>query len=154
MDSYDIIAKVVKDYWESNFPQDVVLFFQQKYSWDDKWERCEELVECHGSDDYENMTFLSDFCEGQTEVKDVVIIPLREVTAFYYDRKIENHEGEPHSNADRIRAMTNEELAEFLLNRDLDVVEKASKAAWFTYKVDREACLVDVIDWLKQEVET
>ena len=67
-------------------------FFQQKYSWDDKWERCEELVEYHGSDDYENMTFLSDFCEGQTEVKDVVIIPLREVTAFYYKRKIENPE--------------------------------------------------------------
>lgn len=89
MDSYDVIAEAVKDYWKANYPQDVVAFFQQKYSWDDKWERCEELVECHESNNYENMTFLSDFCEGQTEVKDVVIIPLREVTAFYYERKIE-----------------------------------------------------------------
>ena len=95
MDSYDVIAEAVKDYWKVNYPQDVVAFFRQKYSWDDKWERCEELVECHGSDDYENMSFLSDFCEGQTEVKDVVIIPLREVTAFYYERKIENHESAP-----------------------------------------------------------
>ena len=56
------------------------------------------------------------------------------------------------TNADRIRAMTDEELAEFLLNRDLDVVEKASKAVGFTYKVDREPCLFNVIDWLKEEV--
>lgn len=59
----------------------------------------------------------------------------------------------PMTNADRIRAMSDEELAEFLLNRDLGVVEKASKTTGFTYKVDREQCLVDVIDWLKQEVE-
>ena len=58
----------------------------------------------------------------------------------------------PQTNADRIRAMTDKELAEFLLNRDLDIVEKASKSVGFTYKVDREPCLVNVIDWLKQEV--
>ena len=59
----------------------------------------------------------------------------------------------PQTNADRIRAMTDEELAEFLLNRDLDVVEKASKAAGFTYKVSREECLKNVLDWLKQEAQ-
>lgn len=58
----------------------------------------------------------------------------------------------PQTNADRIRAMSDEELTEFLLNRDLDVLEKASKAAGFTYEVDREQCFVEVIDWLKQEV--
>ena len=61
---------------------------------------------------------------------------------------------ESKTHGDQLRAMTDEELAEFLLNRDLDVVEKASKAAGFTYKVDREQRLVNVIDWLKQEVET
>ena len=58
---------------------------------------------------------------------------------------------EPQTNADRIRAMTDEELAKFLLNRDLYVVEKASKAVGFTYKVDRKQSLANVIDWLKQE---
>lgn len=57
------------------------------------------------------------------------------------------------TNGDKMRAMTDEELAEFLLNRDLDVVEKATKAVGFTYKVDREPCLVNVIDWLTQEAE-
>lgn len=61
---------------------------------------------------------------------------------------------ESKTHGDQLRAMTDEELAEFLLNRDLDVVEKASKAAGFTYTVDREPCLANVIDWLKQEVET
>jgi hypothetical protein len=55
-------------------------------------------------------------------------------------------------NGDAIRAMSDEELAEFLLNRDLNIVEKASKAVGFTYKVDREQCLVNVIGWLKEEV--
>lgn len=55
------------------------------------------------------------------------------------------------TNSDRIRGMSDSELAEFLLNRDLDVVEKSSKAVGFTYKVDREPCLVNVLEWLKQE---
>lgn len=60
-------------------------------------------------------------------------------------------EPKPITNAGRIRSMTDEELAEFLLNRDLNDVEKASKAVGFTYKVDRERCLANVIDWLKEE---
>lgn len=59
----------------------------------------------------------------------------------------------PQTNGDNFRAMTDEELAEFLLNRDLAIVEKASKAVGFTYKVDRESCLVNVIDWLRQEAK-
>lgn len=142
MDSYDVIAGAVKDYWKVNYPQDVVAFFQQKYSWDDKWERCEELVECHGSDDYENMTFLFDFCEGQTEVKDVVIIPLREVTAFYYKRKIENHEIRPITNGDNFRAMTDEGLAGYLSYLEL------SWRPAYAKKDEREW-----LEWLRQECE-
>lgn len=146
MDSYDVIAGAVKDYWKVNYPQDLVAFFQQKYSWDDKWERCEELVECCGSDDYENMAFLSDFCEGQTEVKNVVIIPLREVTAFYYKRKIENHKSEPQSNANRIRNMTDEELAVFLNGTDGDFLPTGEA---LTVSAGEKRWL----DWLKQEAE-
>lgn len=144
MDSYDVIAGAVKDYWKVNYPQDVVAFFQQKYSWDDKWERCEELVEPHGHDDYENMTFLSDFCEGQTDVKDVVIIPLREVTAVYYERKIENHESEPQANYDRLRAMSVEEMAEFLT---LIMMGEERSVPFIYSTVDKW------LDWLKQEAD-
>ena len=144
MDSYDVIAGAVKDYWEVNYPQDVVAFFQQKYSWDDKWERCEELVECNGIDDYENMTFLTDFCEGQTEVKDVVITPLREVTAFYYKRKIEKHESKPQTNADRIRSMTDEELAVLLSNTE------AKFPPNYPNGVSVKLCETSWLDWLKE----
>ena len=142
MCSYDVIAGAVKDYWKANYPQDVVAFFQQKYSWDDEWEKCEELVECHGSDDYENMTFLSDFCEGQTDVKDVVIVSLREVTAFYslLHKK-------PQTNADRIRAMTDEELA---------IEETAKGGCPHDYETPDDLntdCVRCWLDWLKQEVD-
>lgn len=138
MDSYDVIAEAVKSYWKSKFPQDVVAFFRQKYSWDDEWERCEELVVCYGSDDYENMVFLSDFCEGQTDVKDVVIVSLHEVTAFYslLHKK-------PQTNADCIRSMTDEELAEFITKRQGLTHHhqhyEGTKLLW--------------LDWLKEEVD-
>lgn len=57
------------------------------------------------------------------------------------------------SNADRIRAMSDEELAQFIWNRDIDIVEKASVAGRFTFTVDREKCFKNVLDWLKAEVE-
>lgn len=142
MNSYDVIEEAVKGYWKDKYPQDVVAFFQQKYSWDDEWERCEELVECHGSDDYENMTFLYDFCEGQTEVKDVIIVPLSEVTAFYSLRRIK-----PTTNYDRIVSKTPEELAVFA--SDLGCHPSASP------KTCRGVghCSECWLDWLKQEAE-
>lgn len=83
MNSYDIIEQEVKKFWKKEYPQDVVAFFYQKYEHEAEWEWCEEVVECNGSDDYENMTFLNDFCEGQTCVKDVTIVSLSEVIAYY-----------------------------------------------------------------------
>lgn len=88
LSSYDAIESAVKAYWKENYPQDVVAFFYQKYSFDDRWEWCEELVECCGNDDYENMVFLNDFCEGQTDVKNVVIASLHDVTNYYAEHQL------------------------------------------------------------------
>jgi len=55
------------------------------------------------------------------------------------------------TNADRIRSMSDEELARFMWNRDIDIVEKAAKATGFTYTVDMEKCFENVLNWLKQE---
>ena len=84
-DSYDVVAEAVREYWKENYPEDMVAFFYQKYEYesDKEWEWKEELVECEGDCDYENMTFLYDFCEGQTCVKGLTVVPLRKVTAFY-----------------------------------------------------------------------
>lgn len=90
-DSYGIIAEEVKKFWESSFPQEVIAFFQQKYEWenDEEWEDHSELVECEGSYCYDTTIFLNDFCEGQTCVKNIKIVPLDEILEFYKINKLE-----------------------------------------------------------------
>lgn len=89
-DSYDIIAEEVKKFWKSSFPQEVIAFFQQKYEFenDEEWEDHSELVECEGSDCYDTTIFLNDFCEGQTCVKNIKIVPLDEILEFYKINKL------------------------------------------------------------------
>lgn len=89
MDSYDIIAERVRTFWKATYPQDVIVFFCQKYDFDNEWEECAELVSPHGSDDYEQVIFQNDFCEGQTDVKDIKIVPLDEIISFYSENHIE-----------------------------------------------------------------
>ena len=67
--------------------------------------------------------------------------------------EIPNFEVLPMTNADRIRAMSDEELAQFIWNRDIDIVEKSAVAGHFTFTVDREECFKNVLDWLKKEAE-
>ena len=84
MDSYDIIAKAVRDYVviqmkdDRCIDNDYIVHFYQKYDWSDKWEECTEIITWQ---DLPNGTieFSSDFCEGQTEVKDIVVMALYEV---------------------------------------------------------------------------
>lgn len=82
-DSYDFVAEAVRKYWEDTYPQDVVAFFYQKYEYEQEWDWHEELVECESSSGYQTVYFLNDFCEGQTCVKDITVVPLSEVTSYY-----------------------------------------------------------------------
>lgn len=85
-DSYDIIADAVRDFWkQQGFATDVIVFFFQKYSTEKKWEHCEELAMCHSDTDFECVEFLSDFCEGQTQVRNIHIVPLDNISQFYYN---------------------------------------------------------------------
>lgn len=85
MNSYDIVGKAVQEYWKETYPQDVVAFFYQKYDYqsDDHWEQCEELVFPVGDSNYEDMEFETDFCEGQTDVKDLRIVALDHILNHY-----------------------------------------------------------------------
>ena len=56
------------------------------------------------------------------------------------------------THADRIRSLSDKELAEFLLSHDLAVVGQLSKAVGFTYHFDRELCYADVLNWLRKRV--
>ena len=81
--SSDIIKKAIIEYWRESAPQDVIVFFYQKYSHEAEWEFCKELVMANSSYDYDSMTFLNDFCEGQTDVRGITIVPLEKVTSYY-----------------------------------------------------------------------
>ena len=87
--SYDYIADAVRTYWKNTFPQDVVAFFRQKYSYDDEWECLEEVIFCKSDSDYETISFLNDFCEGQTCVKDITVVPLLEIIEYYARTKLD-----------------------------------------------------------------
>ena len=51
------------------------------------------------------------------------------------------------TNADRIRAMTDEELAEWLTDKELKAYERCG------YKGNKKRFIKQWLDWLKQEVE-
>ena len=86
-DSYDIVGEAVREYWKSTYPQDMIAFFYQKYEWEKEWEWEEEFASPHASDDFETVVFQYDFCEGQTCVKDLIVVPFDEVSGFYAEMK-------------------------------------------------------------------
>ena len=90
--SYDIIGEEVLKFWDKNYPADVVAFFEQKYSFenDSKWRAHEELVECTGNPlpkDKSPMVFLNDFCEGESDVRNVHIVMLSDLLEEYRKQK-------------------------------------------------------------------
>lgn len=94
MDSYDIIADTVRKYWNevSRHPCDVIAFFYQRYDYesDNDWRFEQELCMPYSSDDFNTVEFLDDFCEGETEVKDIRIVPLDDILDYYVETKLTN----------------------------------------------------------------
>lgn len=92
--SYEIVADEIRKFWRKTYPQTVIAFFDQKYDYESEseWEQHNELVSPIGDYDYKNMEFECDFCEGQTDVKDVHIASLREVMEFYRKHNIKERD--------------------------------------------------------------
>ena len=86
--AYDIIEDHVKKYWYETYPQDVIVFFKMKYDHENCYTNYEELVECESFEDHEHMTFLNDFCEGQTDCIVEEIKPLSYIAKYYRKREI------------------------------------------------------------------
>ena len=82
-DTYAYVEDAVRSYWKDHYPCDVVAFFKQKYSYETEWEWHEEICFCKSSTDYDTVEFLNDFCEGQTCIKRIRIVPLSEVLGVY-----------------------------------------------------------------------
>lgn len=92
MDSYDIVADAVRKYWNevSRHPCEVIAFFYQRYDWesDKDWRFEQELCMPNSSSDFNTVEFLDDFCEGETEVKDIKIVPLDDILDYYVNTKL------------------------------------------------------------------
>ena len=83
MNSYDIVEQAVREFWNNSIPEPVIAFFYQRYDNEKEWEWHEELITCTSSYDYETVVFEYDFCEGQTQVKNIKIVSLDEITTYY-----------------------------------------------------------------------
>ena len=84
---YDIIADAVRKYWveESQHPEDVVVYFYQKYDFDgdDKWVPYVTYVTPRSSDNYNTVIFEDDFCEGLRDVKGLHVVSAKDVFDYY-----------------------------------------------------------------------
>lgn len=90
--SYDIVADEIIKFWKKTYPQIVIAFFDQKYDYESRWEQHNELAFPVGDWDYENMEYQYDFCEGQTDVRNIHIASLEEVTEFYRRHHIKEYD--------------------------------------------------------------
>lgn len=83
MTSYDIVGDKIREFWRKTCSIPVVVFFSQKYEFEDEWEQHAEIA--YPDDYYDEVVFEDDFCEGQTEVKEIKIVPIDYIVQFYID---------------------------------------------------------------------
>lgn len=55
----------------------------------------------------------------------------------------------PKNPADQIRDMTDDQLAEFLWHREIQIVKRLSEALGFTYYYNETRCKQNIKEWLK-----
>ena len=73
-----------------------------------------------------------------------------------YNGEPTKYNANPKTNADRIRAMSDEELAEWLAKTQCENVKEALQIAGFPYKVKRgiiDGVAKEALEWLKQPAE-
>lgn len=83
MNSEEKLVKIIKEWCSSNYCDSLVVFFKQKH----KDEVIYIDVTVLASYDYDTdiVTFDWDFCEGETDIKDVKIYSLRQVLNYFKD---------------------------------------------------------------------
>lgn len=123
--SYDIVGDAVSKFWrEKCFPMNVVCFFYQKYDYwqDDEWEWREEFASPVSDSDYDKVLFQNDFCEGQSVVKDLVIVPFDEVTGYYTKNVIAK---------DKETNLTSEELFSLDINQNAKDIDSGEDDSYY-----------------------
>lgn len=84
IDSDDIIENAIEQFWGYVGKCNCVAFFEQKYDHQENWEKIRCVVYPYeGMNDDIKMIFDWDFCEGQTDVRSIVIVALDDILDFY-----------------------------------------------------------------------
>lgn len=144
MDNYTIIADMVRSFWKATYPQTVIVFFFQKFDFESEWEYCEELVYPHGSDDYDSVVFHNDFCEGQTEVKDIRIVSLDEIIQFYRDNSYKQSANNNAVNVIENAIRKFRKFADYYISRGNDDYNRGRGLAYETAADSPESSLHDL----------
>lgn len=89
--SYDIVGEAVRKFLNNNWPDwnidnqiQVLTIFKQKYDFDTEWD--EESCMLTYDRDKDEIWFDWDFCEGQSEVKDIEIYLVDDLEDFFVDQ--------------------------------------------------------------------
>lgn len=85
MRSCTIVYNAVRSFWKKTCFQPVVVFFSQKHEFEDEWEQHAEIA--YPDNYYDDVVLMDHFCDGQTEVKDIKIVPIDELVQFYIDNR-------------------------------------------------------------------
>jgi len=85
MRSCTIVYNAVMSFWKKTCFQPVVVFFSQKHEFEDEWEQHAEIA--YPDNYYDDVVLMDHFCDGQTEVKDIKIVPIDELVQFYIDNR-------------------------------------------------------------------
>lgn len=83
MTSDDIIGNAVRQFWQYVGECECVAFFEQKYDHSENWEKIKCVVSPYETTDGLYVLFDYDFCEGQTDVRSIVIVALTDILDFY-----------------------------------------------------------------------
>lgn len=87
----DILAVAVRQFWEEKYqPETVVCFFEQRYEFQKESDKCIVIAECDRDIFYneDDIIFDYDFCEGQTVLENLKIVPLRYICEYYYQNEL------------------------------------------------------------------
>lgn len=94
MNVYDFLGDLVSDFWQKNgVAEPVICFFYMGYKYDDM-DLYMELATPEAWDDYQKVIFENDFCEGQTCMQLISIVPLDRVCRYYRDNVLKPWEGD------------------------------------------------------------
>lgn len=100
--TYKIVERLVREFWKKhNYEDDLLISFEQKYSFDTSWEKITTIASPYyedGTGGEPVVVFNFDFCEGETELRKFMCLYLDDAVQILHniieERRRENEQEE------------------------------------------------------------